>query len=106
MKLRQMSRGSRMLLAFGLLATAAAAQAATGYDIRQGQEALVQPGMTMAQVRSALGTPDQKIHYADAAGPTWNYQVLNSLSPGTTFSVDFGANGKVVSDGQQMADLG
>jgi outer membrane protein assembly factor BamE (lipoprotein component of BamABCDE complex) len=103
---KQSFRGAQLALAFGLLASAAAAQAATGYDVTHGQEALVHPGMTMAQVRSALGSPEQKIHYANEAGPTWSYQVLNAVAPGTTFNVDFGANGKVASIGQQMADLG
>ncbi len=106
MTLKHSSLVARALLASGILFGAAAAQAATGYDITQGQEGLVHPGMTMSQVQRALGRPEQKMAYADQAGPTWTYQVQSPAAPGTKFDVDFGANGKVASARQLLADLG
>lgn len=106
MKRNRTSRIARVLVASSVVFGAAAAHAATGYDISHGQESMVRPGMTMAQVQQALGSPDQTMHYADQLGPTWRYHVMNAAFPGTYFSINFGANGKVASDGQNVADLG
>ncbi len=106
MKRNQTSRITRILVASSVLLGAAAAHAATGYNISQGEEAMIRPGMTMAQVQQALGSPDQTNHYADQLGPTWRYHVMNASFPGTYFSINFGADGKVASDNQNVADMG
>ena len=49
---------SRWLLAAGLLACAAAANAAAGFEVTAGQESRIEPGMSADAVRAALGTPD------------------------------------------------
>lgn len=104
--LKNSPRFARLLLASAVLFGAAAAQAATGYDITQGREAMIHPGMTMAQVQRTLGQPDQKIGYGDRAGPTWTYEVSSPAAPGTQFAVNFGANGKVASARQLIAYMG
>ncbi len=95
-------RSAQWLLAAGLLAGMAAAHAATGFDVGLGQEALVHPGMTMAQVQTELGTPDQKIQYPTEMGPTWIYRVGGSSTEGAAYNVDFGSNGKVASASQDI----
>ncbi len=105
MTFKRSSFVARILVASGILFGAAAAQATTGYNIAQGQEVSVHPGMTMTEVHRALGRPDQKVNFANEPGPTWIYQVLSPAAPGTTFHVDFGADGKVASARQQMAEL-
>lgn len=87
------------LLGAGLLIAAAAAQAATGYTIERGQEALVQPGMSTAAVEAALGRPSEQLKYGNEPGPTFSYQLLGA--PDTRFDVDFGADGTVASVGER-----
>lgn len=94
----------RALLAAGLFFGVAAAQAATGFTVTPNQEALVTPGMTAAEVRMALGAPEQRIQYRDESGPTFTYRV--AAWPETLFDVDFGANGRVASVSERPDDRG
>ncbi len=104
MKLHRLSPTSRALLVVGLLAGAAAAQAAGGYSVTPSQESLVSPNMTTAQVQQALGHPERQIHYRNEPGPTFTYEVVGSQN--MLFDVDFDAAGRVVSMGERMDDLG
>ncbi len=103
MKRNQTSLVARVLVASSVLFGAAAAHAATGYSISESQEALIHPGMTMAQVRQLFGHPEDTRYYADQAGPTWRYGVSNAGLSGTYFAVNFGADGKVTSARQSVA---
>jgi hypothetical protein len=93
------------LLAGGLLTGFAAAQAATGYNITDRQEAMIHPGMTTAQVRQELGTPDAKLQYPNKAGPVWSYNDPDSLQPGV-FLVRFTPNGNKVASAQEIPFAG
>ena len=90
----------RVLLATGLLLGVAAAHAASGFTVTHGQESLVTPGMTEAEVQQALGHPTQDIHYRNEPGPTFTYHV-DAVEP-TLFDVDFSADGKVLSTSERM----
>jgi len=89
-----------MLLAAGLILGAAAAQAASGFTITKGQEVLVRPGMSTAEVQSALGHPEQNLHYRNEPGPTFTYSVAGTED--TVFDVDFAANGRVASTSERV----
>lgn len=96
MKARNINIVSRALMAGGLFVCVAAAQAATGYNVSDHQEAMIHAGMTSAQVNRALGTPDTKLQYPSSSGPTWSYNDPDGVLPGA-FHVNFGPNGKVAS---------
>lgn len=106
MTFTQTSVAARLLLAGGVLFGASAAHAAAGYNIAQGQEALIHPGMTMAQVQGALGSPERNVRYGNEPGPTWTYRVMNAPFPKTRFDVDFGPNGRVASVDQRVSEQG
>lgn len=91
---------ARPLLAAGLLLGVAAAHAAGGYNVTKGQEALVTPGMTAAQVEQALGHPAVNIHYRNEPGPTFTYHVVGDTQ--TVFDVDFNASGVVLSSSERL----
>src|SRR5258706_4857995 len=61
MALKFIPHTPRVLLAAGLLLGVAAAHAASGFAVTKNQEALVKPGMSTAEVQSALGRPAQDI---------------------------------------------
>jgi len=100
MKLKFVPLTPRVLLAAGLFLGAAAAQAAGGFTVTKGQEALVKPGMSTAEVQSALGHPEQNLHYRNEPGPTFTYSVAGTED--TVFDVDFGANGQVASTSERV----
>jgi hypothetical protein len=102
MTLKLISHTPRALLAAGLFLGAVAAQAATGYTISKGQEDLVRPGMTTAEVQAALGKPSMHIHYRNEPGPTFTYDLAGM--PDTLFDVDFGADGKVASTSERFEE--
>ncbi|MDO9438858.1 hypothetical protein [Hydrogenophaga sp.] len=104
MKLTRLSPYAHAVLIAGLLAGAAAAQAAVGYAVTPFQETQVAPNMTTAQVRQVLGQPERQIHYRNEPGPTFTYEVAGSQ--GMLFDVDFDAAGRVISMGERMDDLG
>ena len=100
MTFKLISHAPRVLLAAGLFLGAAAAQAAGGFTVDKGQEALVKPGMSTAEVQSALGHPEEDIHYRNEPGPTFTYSVAGTED--TVFDVDFAANGKVASTSERV----
>ena len=100
MSLRFISLAPRLLVAAGLVMGAAAAQAAPGYWVTQQQETMVSPGMSMEQVRQALGPPERNVHYRSEPGPTYTYRVINEEEH--LFDVDFGADGMVKTANERM----
>jgi outer membrane protein assembly factor BamE (lipoprotein component of BamABCDE complex) len=100
MTLELISSTPRLLLAAGLFLGAAAAQAASGFTVNPSQQALVTPGMSAAEVQSALGRPARNIKYVNQPGPTFTYLVIGKKD--TLFDVDFGADGKVTSLSERM----
>jgi hypothetical protein len=100
MTLKLVPHTPRVLLAAGLFLGAAAAQAASGFTVTKGQEVLVRPGMSTAEVQSALGQPDRDLHYRNEPGPTFTYQVSGTAD--TVFDVDFGADGRVASASERV----
>jgi outer membrane protein assembly factor BamE (lipoprotein component of BamABCDE complex) len=107
MKRNQTSRIARILVASSVLFGAAAAHAAIGYNVTQGEEAMIHPGMTMAQVKQELGTPDVVTHFGPGnPPPTWSYRVQDATWPKTRFDIKFGPNGKVASVDQQVYERG
>ena len=94
---------SRMLVTAGFAFCSAMALAASGFWINQTQEVLVTPGMSMPQVRQALGHPTQFIKYRNQPGPTFTYRVIGTLD--TLFDIDFDANGQVVSTNERIVPI-
>ena len=88
-------RATCLLLAAGLAFSGAAALAANGVWMTQGEESAVKVGMTTAEVERALGQPARVITYRDAPGPTWTYHVVGAPFGMTDFDISYGADGKV-----------
>jgi outer membrane protein assembly factor BamE (lipoprotein component of BamABCDE complex) len=84
-----------MLIAAGLFAGAAAAQASSGITVTPNQETLVTPGMTAVEIQQTLGKPALKRTFGNEPGPTWTYRVAGTRD--TEFDIDFDAQGKVLS---------
>lgn len=103
MALPHIAPASRLMAAAGFAFCAALAQAASGFWVSQSQEASVTPGMSMAEVRQALGHPTQSIKYRNQPGPTFTYRVLGTVD--TLFDVDFDANGQVVSTSERIVPM-
>jgi outer membrane protein assembly factor BamE (lipoprotein component of BamABCDE complex) len=96
---------SAVLLTSGLFGALGTAQANNGYQVSQAQESKVSLGMTVADVRQALGRPLQIAGYANESGPAWIYRVTDAMEP-TSFFVQFDANGRVTSaSGMVDADV-
>jgi outer membrane protein assembly factor BamE (lipoprotein component of BamABCDE complex) len=87
-------------LATALLAVAGAASAASGFNVVANQEPLVKTGMTMDEVKQALGRPMRYSKYRNQPGPTYAYNVIGKDD--YVFEVDFDATGKVVSSQERM----
>lgn len=102
MKLTLISSTSRALLAAGLFAAVASAQAASGFTVSHEQESMVQAGMSTSEVEQALGRPAERMHYLSEAGPTWTYTLNGPQDPVTVFVVQFGADGHVVSTSELL----
>lgn len=100
MAVKLIPSAARWLMVAGLVLSAAAAQAASGYTVTRRQEAQVMPGMNMAQVRQTLGHPEQNVKYGNEPGPTYTYRVIDHEQ--TLFDVDFGADGRVASMNERM----
>lgn len=94
----------RLCVAAGLVLGAVAAQAAGGYTVAHNQESQVAPGMSMQQVRQALGTPERHVKYRNEPGPTYTYRVRGEEQ--TLFDVDFGADGRVLTMNERMDPSG
>jgi len=97
------SNVSRAFLLAGLLAAAAAAQAATGFTVTHGQEAQVSPGMDRSAVQQYLGHPAQSHRFGGESGVTWTYNV--SGTDLAVYDVQFDANDKVVSVGEREVSV-
>jgi hypothetical protein len=93
----------RALLAAGLLIGAAAAQAATGYNVSGNQELQIKPGMTSTEVLQTLGHPSDRTKFRNEPGPTYEYRVLGH--PAALFDVDFDASGHVASATERINPL-
>lgn len=97
------THASRALFALSLAVGAMAAHAAGGVSVQPSQEALVQPGMSQADVRQALGRPARNEKFMNEEGPTWTYDVATSQTDGRTlFDVDFSSDGRVVSASERV----
>ena len=94
---------SRLLLAASFALCSGFAQAASGFWVTQSQEASIAPGMTMEQVRQAIGHPTQFIQYRNQPGPTFIYRVMGTSD--TLFDVDFDANHQVMSTTERIVPL-
>lgn len=94
---------ARLLVAAGFVFCAALTQAASGFTVNQNQEVLVTPGMSMPQVREALGHPSQQIQYRNQPGPTFTYRVMGTVD--TLFDVDFDAKGVVASTNERIVPV-
>jgi hypothetical protein len=81
------------LAAFGLAALGA--QAAIGLQVTKDQEAQIRPGMSLDDVRGALGQPASHVKYGSDPGPTCTYRVAGGTD--NLYDVDFGADGRVLS---------
>lgn len=94
----------RLLFAWFLLLALASAQAASGYSVWPRDESMVKIGMTMDEVRQALGRPSQSVKYRNEPGPTWTYTVngYDDDYDRPVFEVNFSADGKVASVAQRM----
>jgi hypothetical protein len=97
--------GPRILLRLsttGLALCAAAADAAGGFWITQGDEARIAVGMSEAEVRQNLGPPAHARQYRGRTGPSWTYEVQGAPFGRTDFDVDFDADGKVASTNERL----
>ena len=93
---------TRTFLAMFALMAFACAHAAEGFSVKPEQESLVKPGMSRAEVRSALGAPSTSVRYPSEPGRTWTYKVLGKDTPPVVFDVDFNADGSVASSGERI----
>ena len=98
-----MTPASRLMVTAGFVFCTALAQAASGFWVNQSQEALISPGMSMQEVRQALGHPTQFIKYRNQPGPTFTYKVMGTED--TLFDVDFDANGLVASTSERIVPI-
>lgn len=105
MAVQHTARASRLkwVAAAGLAFVVALAQAASGFWVNPGQQALVRPGMSMAEVRQTLGHPTQNIKYRNQPGRTFTYKVMGTLD--TLFDVDFDADGTVLSTNERIVPI-
>jgi SmpA / OmlA family len=88
-----------LLLGTGLL-VAIAAQAAQGFRVTKDQEALIKPGMSMDEVRQALGRPSINRKYRNEPGPTFTYEVIGDDD--ALFDVDFSADNRVATANERV----
>lgn len=95
----------RVFFASSMILALASAQAAPGYSVWPRDENMVKIGMTMDEVRQALGRPSQSVKYRNEPGPTWTYNVngYDDDYERPVFEVNFSADGKVASVAQRMA---
>jgi outer membrane protein assembly factor BamE (lipoprotein component of BamABCDE complex) len=100
-----MNTTRKLLATAALAAMAAAAQAAPGISVTASQETAVHPGMTMAEVRTAVGQPERVFHFASEEGATWRYTAPQVADGATNFLVDFGADGRVASVSEQLDEI-
>lgn len=95
----------RALLATSLLMGFAFAHA-EGRTVRTDQERLIKPGMTTAEVQSALGKPSKNVQYSNEQGRTWTYNVAGKMDQRVVFDVDFSIDGKVTSSKERTLPMG
>lgn len=93
---------ARVLFASSLLLALAGAHAANGYSVWPRDEGKVKTGMSMDEVRQALGEPSRSAKYRNEPGPTWTYTVNGYDNPRAVFEVDFSADGTVASVDQRV----
>ena len=85
-----------------LMSSSAAVDAAGGFTISVSDETAIKTGMSASEVRQRLGTPARAVHYRNAPGPTWTYNVVGAVFTKTEFDIQFGADDKVISMGEQV----
>ncbi len=90
----------RAIAAMVIGVAALGAFAASGYSVTPDQEKLVKIGMTKDEVRMAIGRQSHTVKFGNQPGPTWIYQVNGGMYEDTTFDVDFGTDGRVMSTGE------
>ena len=100
-----MNTTRKLLATAALAAMAAAAQAAPGISVTFSQETAVHPGMTRAEVRTAVGQPERVFHFASEEGATWRYTAPQAADGATNFLVDFGADGRVSAVSEQLDEI-
>lgn len=103
MAIRFLTSLSLLIAATALASCTALTQHASGFWVDKSQQALVTPGMSMADVRQTLGHPTENIQYRNQPGPTFTYKVTGTVD--TLFDVDFDANGKVVSTNERIIPI-
>lgn len=81
-----------------------AACATTGYWIDTNQQTLVSAGMSMNDVRGAIGQPYRSTQFRTQPGPTWTYRIRGELE--TVFDVDFAPDGRVISTSERYEPVG
>lgn len=93
---------TRSLLYTAVLAVSmGSALAATGRSVWPKDESKVTTGMTMEEVRQALGKPSREARFKNKPGPIWTYTVDGVDDTRTVFEVEFSADGKVISTDQR-----
>ena len=100
-----MNTTRNLLAAAALVASAVAAQAAPGISVTAAQENTVHPGMTMADVRAAIGQPERVYHFASEEGATWRYTAPQLNDGAAAFTVDFGTDGRVIAVSEQTDEI-
>jgi len=96
-----------LLLAPALLAAACATPGGMSFSARN--EALfggIETGMTQAQVRGQLGTPDQTMPFPRLGQVAWDYRYQDAWGYLALMSVTFGPDGRVVSRTSQRLNDG
>jgi outer membrane protein assembly factor BamE (lipoprotein component of BamABCDE complex) len=81
-----------MVAACGLLAGCATGPVLTSERLDR-----MQPGMSQDETLRLLGPPDEKMRFSGARTEAWDYRFMDPWGYFASFSVTFGADGRVVS---------
>ncbi len=107
MNIKLGTMATRSLLAAALALGLASAHA-RDYNVTHDQAQVVQPGMTQAAVKAALGAPTTVIAVGNEPGPIWTYRVADATPaiPGdqTAFDIHFGSDGRVLSTFETLSE--
>lgn len=92
---------AHLALAAAMGAAVSAANAAGGISVTQREASGITAGMSIADVRRAIGRPASDVQYRHEPGPVWLYHVTDAIDP-VYLEISFGKDGKVVNVSQYV----
>ena len=84
----------------GLVLISAEAFADNGFTVTTSRENVIAIGMSTSEVQQLLGRPARAVRYGNTPGPVWTYRVVDPLFGRTEFNVEFGADERVMAQGE------